>query len=284
MKIVLGVDNHNHRPVHAALSGATATIAHDSIITPFDVVKQRMQLGYYKSILHCMTETYKHNGGLRAFYASLPTTLFMNIPYGGVMVSVNESCKQMLNPDGNYSFVSTMLSGSFAGFVAAAVTNPLDVIKTRLQTQNIGGSLDPANDKDVNNKNTNNGNNNRGPSGPCKGSSVSNNYSPISPAACRRVSKPALHELNLQLYGTRRVFQALPVTSTKSLTRQLLTEAAAPTRNSFTSAQIFTQIIKEEGVRGLWRGVVPRVCVHTPAVAISWTAYETAKMILDSVA
>lgn len=36
-------------------------------------------------------------------------------------------------------------------------------------------------------------------------------------------------------------------------------------------------IIKEEGYVGLWRGLAPRLLTHTPAVAISWTAYETAK-------
>ena len=41
-------------------------------------------------------------------------------------------------------------------------------------------------------------------------------------------------------------------------------------------------IIKEEGYVGLWRGLVPRVMTHTPAVAITWTTYETAKRWLAS--
>ena len=36
-------------------------------------------------------------------------------------------------------------------------------------------------------------------------------------------------------------------------------------------------IVREEGVGGLWRGLVPRVLTHAPAVAISWTSYEAAK-------
>ena len=36
-------------------------------------------------------------------------------------------------------------------------------------------------------------------------------------------------------------------------------------------------ILKEEGWRGLFRGLTPRVLAHTPAVALSWTSYEMAK-------
>jgi len=39
----------------------------------------------------------------------------------------------------------------------------------------------------------------------------------------------------------------------------------------------FLSIVKEEGWVGLFRGLTPRVCAHTPAVALSWTAYEMAK-------
>jgi len=41
--------------------------------------------------------------------------------------------------------------------------------------------------------------------------------------------------------------------------------------------QAWRQIVKQEGITGLWRGTLPRVLSHTPAVAISWTTYETAK-------
>lgn len=36
-------------------------------------------------------------------------------------------------------------------------------------------------------------------------------------------------------------------------------------------------------MRGLFRGMVPRVVTHTPAVAISWTTYETAKQWLMNI-
>eukprot|EP00574_Skeletonema_japonicum_P005592 CAMPEP_0201727998 /NCGR_PEP_ID=MMETSP0593-20130828/14453_1 /ASSEMBLY_ACC=CAM_ASM_000672 /TAXON_ID=267983 /ORGANISM="Skeletonema japonicum, Strain CCMP2506" /LENGTH=107 /DNA_ID=CAMNT_0048219975 /DNA_START=25 /DNA_END=348 /DNA_ORIENTATION=+ len=44
-----------------------------------------------------------------------------------------------------------------------------------------------------------------------------------------------------------------------------------------TPIEAFQSIIQEEGPRGLFRGALPRVALHAPSVAISWTAYEMAK-------
>jgi solute carrier family 25 iron transporter 28/37 len=44
--------------------------------------------------------------------------------------------------------------------------------------------------------------------------------------------------------------------------------------------QAVKSILRQEGVRGLFKGSLPRMLSHTPAVAISWTTYETAKQWL----
>jgi solute carrier family 25 iron transporter 28/37 len=44
--------------------------------------------------------------------------------------------------------------------------------------------------------------------------------------------------------------------------------------------QAIRQIVQKEGVKGLFKGSLPRILSHTPAVAISWTTYETAKQWL----
>eukprot|EP00980_Cylindrotheca_fusiformis_P006187 scaffold1323_cov113-Cylindrotheca_fusiformis.AAC.14 len=43
-----------------------------------------------------------------------------------------------------------------------------------------------------------------------------------------------------------------------------------------------TRIYQTEGGVGFFRGMTPRILSHTPAVAISWTSYETAKEYLRS--
>jgi solute carrier family 25 (mitochondrial iron transporter), member 28/37 len=136
MKVVLGANGEGHFPVQAAICGALATFSHDMVMVPFDVVKQRMQLGYHNSILDCAGSILRSEGP-RALYLSLPTTIAMNIPYGCVMVACNESARKILNPQGGYSLVTSLIAGCVSGAFASLVTTPLDVVKTRLQTQDL---------------------------------------------------------------------------------------------------------------------------------------------------
>ncbi len=50
-------------------TGAAATMAHDSVVTPLDVVKQRMQVYHakYPSIASCVRTVWREEG-FRAFY------------------------------------------------------------------------------------------------------------------------------------------------------------------------------------------------------------------------
>lgn len=132
MKVLSGADQGGHRPVQAALCGASAALGHDLFMTPFDTIKQRMQLGHYSSLLQCLRST-----PLRSLYASLPTTLVMNMPYGMLMVAANESARNVLNPTHAPRLDLSMLAGAIAGATAALLTTPLDVVKTRLQTQDL---------------------------------------------------------------------------------------------------------------------------------------------------
>ena len=136
MKVSLGADGQGHFPVQAAVCGAVATLSHDLIMVPFDVVKQRMQLGYHRSLLDCVRSILTFEGP-RALYISFPTTVAMNIPYGCVLVASNESARKLLNPDSGYSLRTSMIAGCISGAFASFVTTPLDVVKTRLQTQDL---------------------------------------------------------------------------------------------------------------------------------------------------
>ncbi len=44
----------------------------------------------------------------------------------------------------------------------------------------------------------------------------------------------------------------------------------------------FTMIFKEEGLRGFFKGGLPRVLSQAPSSAISWSAYEMLKKMLNS--
>ncbi|CEJ01952.1 hypothetical protein G6F70_005626 [Rhizopus microsporus] len=128
--------------IASAGAGAIATFSHDFLLTPFDVIKQRMQIQgiKYTSVRECAKTVYRTEG-LKAFYISFPTTLSMSIPFQSVQFATYEYCRSKLDPAGTYSPKTHVIAGAVAGAVASSVTTPLDVIKTLLQTR--GTSIDP---------------------------------------------------------------------------------------------------------------------------------------------
>ncbi len=66
----------------------------------------------------------------------------MNLPYSSMLVALNENLKIYVQPRKRKNrFLSYFLCASVAGCIASVITNPLDVVKTRLQTQNMTAGL-----------------------------------------------------------------------------------------------------------------------------------------------
>lgn len=179
--------------------------------------------------------------GMVALYRSFPLTVMMNIPYGCVMMAINESSRTALlsarrlssggDDDGNggrkgraaevITLEVSLLSGMLAGGIAATVTTPLDVIKTRLQTQDLQ---------------------------PCQ----------------NITSKPSVNMVTITNPAKLSTVNALADSATTSSIKE-----------------ITKRLYIEGGSRAFFRGMLPRICVHAPAVGISWSAYETAKRWLS---
>jgi solute carrier family 25 iron transporter 28/37 len=289
MKIFLKADKKDeHQPFRAALCGATAAVSHDFFMNPFDVIKQRMQLGYYKNTFHCMKEIIRTEG-IRALYLSFPTTLLTNIPYGCIVVATNESARKLFNPSGRPGNLSSSLAaGCIAGGVAAAATTPLDVIKTRLQTVDLVPCMELTSSVSAVSSST---------AGQCQLQLEKKFPSPSIPSSVNSNSNNSLFSMNSSTmkYHTRSELFLNPVinqssnssssssgrgggsssSSSSSLVRVI--------RENFSSISLVARrILREEGWRGFYRGAAPRVVSQAPAVAISWTIYETAKGALQS--
>uniref|UniRef100_A0A5F8G5K5 Solute carrier family 25 member 28 n=1 Tax=Monodelphis domestica TaxID=13616 RepID=A0A5F8G5K5_MONDO len=117
-------------------AGCVATLLHDAAMNPAEVVKQRMQM--YNSPYHRVTDCVRavwQNEGAGAFYRSYTTQLTMNIPFQAIHFMTYEFLQEHFNPHRQYDPSSHVISGACAGAVAAALTTPLDVCKTLLNTQ-----------------------------------------------------------------------------------------------------------------------------------------------------
>ncbi|KAK2982743.1 hypothetical protein RJ640_025159 [Escallonia rubra] len=125
----------NNAVAHAG-AGVCATVASDAVFTPMDVVKQRLQLSSspYKGVADCLKTVLKEEG-IGAFYASYKTTVLMNAPFTAVHFATYEATKKALievSPDSasEERVIVHATAGAAAGASAAAVTTPLDVVKT----------------------------------------------------------------------------------------------------------------------------------------------------------
>lgn len=108
------------------------------------MIKQRMQIHeskkMYKSMTDCARYVYRTEG-LAAFYVSYPTTLSMTVPFTALQFLAYESMSTVMNPKKTYDPFTHCVAGAVAGGFAAALTTPMDVIKTMLQTR--GTAKDP---------------------------------------------------------------------------------------------------------------------------------------------
>lgn len=106
------------------------------IINFLKAIKQRLQIydSPYKGVLDCVKTVLKTEG-IGAFYRSYFTQLSMNIPFQCTHLLTYDYMQTLMNPNREYSPLTHSLSGAIAGATAAAITTPLDVCKTLIQTQ-----------------------------------------------------------------------------------------------------------------------------------------------------
>lgn len=130
--------------VNYIMSATSATLIHDAISNPTEVIKQRLQMynSPYKSVVECAKKVFQQEG-LSAFYRSYTTQLVMNLPYQAIHFTTYEFFQEALNKEREYSPKAHVIAGGAAGAIAAAFTTPLDVCKTLLNTQE-GGVIAPT--------------------------------------------------------------------------------------------------------------------------------------------
>lgn len=96
------------------------------------MVKQRLQLCSHLTAAQCIRNIIKEEG-FGAFYRSYPVTVTMNIPFATTVVCVNENLKTYVQPWNKANpYMWYFMCAGAAGGIAGLVTNPLDVVKTRL--------------------------------------------------------------------------------------------------------------------------------------------------------
>ncbi len=307
-KVQFGADGPHHAPLAAAATGMLATVAHDSVMSPMDVIKQRMQLGFHSDVFSAM-RAIARTEGVSSLYRSFPVTLAMNMPFAAVAVSTNESLKKFVGENSLFSF---LLCGFVSGGMAGLLTTPLDVVRTRLNTQNLHAihhaevtTANTAAPTMVKNFNTSR----------FAAPRTNMNFSSALMSSTRKVSETLIPAFKMgggitqrhptyaaaRLKYTRPVRCPMPIALWASPGTSTLTATAMSNSSSSSAAAAMTnttiastarQVIymdpiqaakavwNADGIRGFFKGARQRMAVQAPGFAISWTAYETFKSVL----
>ncbi|KAF9917663.1 mitochondrial aspartate-glutamate transporter agc1 [Lobosporangium transversale] len=120
-----------------SISGAVGA----TVVYPIDLVKTRMQnqrskvVGelLYKNSIDCFKKVIK-NEGVLGLYRGLGPQLVGVAPEKAIKLTMNDLVrKHLTDKDGNITFTSELIAGGVAGGSQVVFTNPLEIVKIRLQ-------------------------------------------------------------------------------------------------------------------------------------------------------
>ncbi|CAN1126362.1 Nicotinamide adenine dinucleotide transporter 2, mitochondrial [Linum perenne] len=150
--------NRTHRELvcHAGAGAAAGSIA-ATFVCPLDVIKTRLQVhglpvsphsaGGRGSAIIAILQNIVKTDGFRGLYRGLSPTILAILPNWAVYFTVYEKLKGLLLSNGDGSGQLTvgrnMIAAAGAGAATAISTNPLWVVKTRLQTQGMRPGVVP---------------------------------------------------------------------------------------------------------------------------------------------
>jgi hypothetical protein len=241
-------------------TGFIADLAASPLYVPSEVLKTRLQLqgrynnpyfnsGYnYRGTVHAIRSIYRLEGFSALFYG-YKATLVRDLPFSALQFAFYEQEQKLAKAwvgQRDIGLGLEILTGASAGGMAGVLTCPLDVVKTRIQTQhNPVSSPAPL---------------------PSKASKSSASQSSPSPSTSSHTSKHATSTTsnpNQSKQPRRPISTSSPSTSLKHHSA-----ATLDTSSVITGLRV---IYKTEGIAGWFRGVGPRAV---------WTSVQSGTMLV----
>jgi solute carrier family 25 S-adenosylmethionine transporter 26 len=125
------------RTLAVATSAAVGNAIASASRVPYEVVKQKLQGGEYTSTLEALRLMFQQPNPVRAFFPSngIRSQMIRDIPYAVFTLLSYEYIRDVWSSSvRSQNIWRDMVCGGVAGGIGSYLTNPMDVIKTRLQT------------------------------------------------------------------------------------------------------------------------------------------------------
>ncbi|GJE89667.1 mitochondrial carrier [Phanerochaete sordida] len=263
-----------------------------TMVYPIDLVKTRMQnqrstvVGQllYKNSLDCVRKVF-HNEGFVGFYRGLGPQLIGVAPEKAIKLTVNDFVrKRAMDPEtGRIKLYWELIAGGTAGGCQVIFTNPLEIVKIRLQMQGEAAKLEGAVPKGAVHIVRQ-----LGLFGLYKGASAcllrDIPFSAIYFPAYAHLKKDVFHEgyngkqlsfletlSAAALAGMPAAYFTTPADVVKT---RLQTEAKTGQTHYKGMVDAFSKIYREEGFRALFKGGPARIIRSSPQFGFTLVAYE----------
>lgn len=124
---------------HKLAVGAAAGVVGTCCIFPLDMVKTRLQANpsHYTGPFNCASTLYKSKGWM-GFYDGLKVNVLFVMPEKAIKLAANETFREYFvaqNGGAKIKLHQEMMSGAGAGFCQAIATNPMELLKIRVQLE-----------------------------------------------------------------------------------------------------------------------------------------------------
>jgi solute carrier family 25 protein 39/40 len=132
---------NDHPPTYVAgISGAIARMISVSVVAPFELVRTMQSSGNSGGFLSIAKAIVQQNGA-RGLYKGWSSTIMRDCPFSAlywfsfeaIKPIATKSLRTIAHSEDSFSPMATFISGSTAGTIAAVITHPFDVLKTKQQ-------------------------------------------------------------------------------------------------------------------------------------------------------
>ena len=282
-------------PFKSILSGGIAGGIEICCTFPTEYVKTQLQLQdklkpQYSGVMDCVKKTVRTNGFF-GLYTGLSSLFYLSIPKTAIRFFAYETCKNfLLGDDVELTRGKTLLAGLGAGVTEAIlIVTPMETIKVKFINDQTSGKPRFRNFA-------------HGVSTIVKETGISGIYKGLFPTILKQGSNQAIRFLNYNEFksfftdnredkklkvhesmiagavaGAGSVFGNTPLDVVKTKMQGL---EASKYRNSLHCVK---EIFKNDGIRGFYKGTLPRLGRVCADVAIVMSLYEQINKVMDKI-